>query len=84
MLKFAKLIANLFLAFSVVAINIIIATCTAGIIELQLLGIGYTKWLSFSLSAAFALIIFFYILYNHKIINYLYKGKTNEQDSNSA
>lgn len=80
-MKFAKHLATILLSASVVAINIIIATCTAGIIQLQLLGNGCSKWFSFSLSAAAALFIFFYILYNHKIINYLYKGKTNEQDS---
>lgn len=83
-MKIAKSIAIMFLAASVVAINVIIATCTAGIFQLQLLGNGCSKWFSFSLSAAIALFIFFYILYNHKIINYLYKGKTNEQDSNGT
>jgi hypothetical protein len=62
----------------VVLANAFISICTAGVVLIQLLARGYNKDLSLGAAILIAVGVHVYLVWNHKIRNFIKQGVKNE------
>lgn len=62
----------------VVLANVFISCCTAGVVLIQLLARGYNKDLSLGMAILIAVGVHVYLMWNHKIRNFIKQGVKNE------
>jgi F0F1-type ATP synthase membrane subunit a len=74
----ARLLAIIPALILVVFANVLIAFSTAGVVLVQLLAAGYNKHASLGVALLVAIGVHAYIVWNHKIRNYIKQGAKNE------
>ena len=63
----------------VVLSNVFITMSTAGVVLIQLVATGHNKQLSLGVAILVAILVHMYLMWNHKIRNYIKQGaKSNE------
>jgi hypothetical protein len=71
--------AKILLIAALILFNVFIATSSAYVVQLQLLGSGLSKPIAFVLSVIFATSIFVYILVYYRIHKFIFKGTEHER-----
>lgn len=69
---------NRFALILVVLANVFISCCTASVVLIQLLARGYNKDFSLGMAILIAVGVHAYLVWNHKIRNFIKQGVKNE------